>query len=140
MSLEVGTALKLLIPRTVRKNLSHRAVPGRGSQNEIVGKLKLSSDSRWFRAYVKELCKEQKWPKITEGAWAIEILAYWETERTLDDDAFPNGDVDAPISPVLDALEKSGHIDNDVRFGPLVADHFYDPVNPRIEITIERWR
>lgn len=135
----IGTELRLVIPRTVRKNRSHRAVPTRRNE-KFSATMLLSEDSREFRAYVRELCKEQGLTtKIEHGAWGVEIVAYWPTMRHLDMD-FPYGDVDAPITPVLDALQKGAQlIDDDVRLRPLVADGEYDSDNPRIEVTLKRW-
>ncbi len=139
--LPIGTELRLTIPRTVRKNTSHRAIPTKKNTGEASAQLILSGDSRHFREYVRELCKEQGLPKrIKFGAWGIEIIAYWPQLRHLDQD-FPLGDVDAPITPVMDALHKGAHLfDDDVRLGPLVADREYDPDNPRIEVVLKRWR
>lgn len=139
--LPIGTELVLVIPTTTRKNTSHRAVPTKKENGEASAKLILSANSRYFRDYVRTLCEEQGLPKkISYGAWGIEIIAYWPQQRHLDQD-FPHGDVDAPITPVMDALHKGAHLfDDDVRLGPLVADHEYDPSNPRIEVTVKRWR
>ena len=139
--LPIGTELHLLIPTTTRKNTSHRAVPTKKANGDASARLLLSTDSREFRKYVDALCEEQGLPKrISYGAWGIEIIAYWPKLRHLDQD-FPHGDVDAPITPVMDALHKGAHLfDDDVRLGPLAADHEYDPEDPRIEVTLKRWR
>lgn len=138
--LKVGTELTLVIPRTVRKNKSHRAVPSKKKGRKLSARVILSGDSRDFREFMRELCKEQGMPsKISYGKWAIEIITYWPELRHLDVD-FPHGDVDAPITPVLDALQRGAILfDDDVRLGPLVADRGYDPDNPRIEVLLKRW-
>ena len=139
--LPIGTELKLTIPRTVRKNRSHRATPTKNPNNKKLGaKLRLSEDSKDFRIYVKKLWKEQELPpKIEYGAWAIEIVAFWDRQRHLDID-FPIGDVDASVTPVMDALDKGVKaFDDDVRLGPAVLDREYDPEYPRIEVTLKRW-
>lgn len=139
--LPIGTELRLTIPMTIRKNVSHRAVPTKKESGEASARLILSGGSRHFRNYVRELCVEQGLPrKIEHGAWGIEIIAYWPQLRHLDQD-FPHGDVDAPVTPVMDALHKGALLfDDDVRLAPLAADHEYDPENPRIEVTLKRWR
>lgn len=138
--LPIGTELHLTIPATVRKNRSHRAVPAKKESGEASAQLLLSGDSRDFRKYVQELCKEQGLAyHIDYGAWGIEIITYWPRLRHLDMD-FPYGDIDAAATPVLDALQKGAHLfDDDVRLGPLAADRSYDPNNPRIEVTLKRW-
>lgn len=138
--LPIGTELQLLIPTTVRKNRSHRAVPTKKESGEASAQLLLSGDSRHFRKYVCELCKEQGLNyHIDYGAWGVEIVAYWPRLRHLDLE-FPLGDIDAPITPVLDALQKGAHLfDDDVRIAPMAADRAYDSINPRIEVTLKRW-
>ena len=139
--LPVGTELRLTIPITIRKNISHRAVPTKKESGEASAKLILSADSRYFREYVCELCKEAGFPKrIDYGEWGIEIISYWDRLRHLDLD-FPYGDIDASPTPTIDALVKGGHLfDDDVRIAPMAADREYDPDNPRIEVTLKRWR
>lgn len=53
---------------------------------------------------------------INAGTWALEVLAVWPTQRHLDDGTHTaNGDSDAPLSMVKDALQHAGIIDNDMR-------------------------
>jgi Holliday junction resolvase RusA-like endonuclease len=139
--LPIGTELRLIIPITIRKNISHRAVPTKKESGEASAKLILSGSSRHFREYVNELAKEQGLPRsIDYGEWGIEIISYWPRLRRLDLN-FPYGDIDASPTPVLDALVKGAHLfDDDVRVAPMASDREYDPDNPRIEVMLKRWR
>ena len=60
-------------------------------------------------------------PSVTTGAWRLRVTAIWPRKRELDV-VVPFGDVDAPVSAVLDGLQKCGALDDDVRVVELVAD------------------
>jgi len=98
----------------------------------------LSLTSREFREYVFNLCKENNIPSIKEGSWAMEACTYWPRMVSVGKEKFPYGDIDACITPILDALQKAGCIDNDVRFCPVILDRGYDPENPRVELLLKR--
>lgn len=50
------------------------------------------------------------------GVWSLEVLSIWPTERHLGDVAgLANGDADAPLSMVRDAMQRAGIIDDDMR-------------------------
>jgi Holliday junction resolvase RusA-like endonuclease len=83
--------------------------------------------NRWRRAGA---------PKIRAGAWRITIAAFWSRERHLDV-RLPIGDIDAPVSAVLDGLQECGALDDDVRFVELVTYKALDRESPRTVITIE---
>lgn len=73
---------------------------------------------------------------IVRGVWEIEIWAFWSRERHLDDLSFGIGDLDAPLSAVLDGLQEIGAIDNDVRFDDGALRRRYDKRRPRVEIVL----
>jgi Holliday junction resolvase RusA-like endonuclease len=73
---------------------------------------------------------------IVSGVWEIEIRAFWSRERHLEDLSFGIGDLDAPISAVLDGLQAIGAIDNDVRFDDGTLRRRHDKRRPRVEITL----
>lgn len=53
---------------------------------------------------------------IREGRWMLEVVSFWPTQRHLDGaEQFANGDSDAPLSMVRDALQRAGVIDDDMR-------------------------
>ena len=56
---------------------------------------------------------------IAAGLWPLEVLAIWPTARHHDDLDTANGDSDAPLAMVKDALQAAGLIDDDMR---IVAD------------------
>jgi Holliday junction resolvase RusA-like endonuclease len=50
------------------------------------------------------------------GIWSLEVLSVWPTERHLDPAVqLANGDADAPLSMVRDAMQRAGIIDDDMR-------------------------
>lgn len=58
---------------------------------------------------------------IRSGLWSLEVLSIWPHERHLDPaHELANGDADAPLSMVRDAMQRAGIIDDDMR---IVADH-----------------
>lgn len=115
-----------------RKNERHEIVaPRRGrpflKNSAAFDSFALRITNRWRRAGM---------PKIRAGAWSIRIKSYWARRRHLDLST-AIGDVDAPISAVLDALQECGCIDDDVRFETLTAEKYCDPENPRVEVVME---
>lgn len=61
---------------------------------------------------------------ITAGVWSLEVLSIWPTQRHLKDTAadLANGDSDAPLSMVRDAMQRAGIIDDDMR---IVSDRTF---------------
>ena len=58
---------------------------------------------------------------IQSGLWSLEVLSIWPSKRHLDAaHELANGDADAPLSMVRDAMQRAGIIDDDMR---IVADH-----------------
>jgi Holliday junction resolvase RusA-like endonuclease len=52
------------------------------------------------------------------GIWSLEVLSVWPTERHLENlcsAQLANGDADAPLSMVRDAMQRAGIIDDDMR-------------------------
>jgi len=144
--LPVGSELSIIIRQTARKNMSHRAVPFRTRQGKLAAKSVLSASSRALREYVCLLCKDSGWPaRIDYGEWAIEIFTYWKTVRHLPSGDgshilhLPNGDIDAPVTPILDAV-KCAAFDDDARISPLTSDRAVDKDDPRILVTVLRHR
>lgn len=72
---------------------------------------------------------------IDSGIWVVEIIAWWPRRRDLGDVKVPFGDIDAPVSSVLDALEAAGVVDNDMRFAGMVASRRYDAGREGLVIT-----
>lgn len=57
---------------------------------------------------------------IRDGLWSLEVLSIWPSQRHLDPAIeLANGDADAPLSMVRDAMQRAGIIDDDMR---IVAD------------------
>lgn len=79
-------------------------------------------------------------PSMREGRWHLHVLALWPRRRDLGDVVVPFGDVDAPISAVLDGLQKCGALDDDVRVIRLTADKAFatadDPPKVVIHLTL----
>jgi len=120
----------LTLPGTPpRKNRRHLLV-GRGGLARTI-------NSPEFKAFV--LTIEAAWakaqhPKIQSGLWRLNLHAVWPRTRHLD---IPTacGDVDAPISWVLDALQAAGALDDDSRIVELGATKEKGP-NPGLVITL----
>lgn len=130
--LPVGTEFLLVIPETIRKNTSHVPV--------APGVLSISAEHNGFRERVIRLVERAKIPRLTIGAWGMEITIYTNRWRKMPDRKFPFIDCDAAITPVLDALDKAAHLfDDDVRIAPIALDREYDKEHPRIEVLLKRW-
>ena len=53
---------------------------------------------------------------IRDGLWSLEVLSIWPHQRHLDGAGeLANGDADAPLSMVRDAMQRAGIIDDDMR-------------------------
>ena len=77
--------------------------------------------------------------EITDGVWHCEVRAYWgRKSKRAGCEGVGVGDVDAPLSSILDAIQRAGILDDDVRFVSLTATKHYDKDNPRTEIKLER--
>jgi Holliday junction resolvase RusA-like endonuclease len=116
-----------------RKNERHEIVAPRNGRPFL-------KNSAAFETFARKMANEwhKAWsPKIRAGSWSITVLACWPRQRHLDV-SLPFGDVDAPVSAVLDALEACGCIDDDVRFVKQVARKAYSKDSPRTVIVIER--
>lgn len=78
-------------------------------------------------------------PALTAGRWRLNVFALWPRRRDLGDVVVPFGDIDAPISAVLDGLQRCGAIDDDVRVAALTADKGFatddDPAKVVIHLT-----
>lgn len=61
-------------------------------------------------------------PALTTGTWRLRVTAIWPRRRTIGGTVVPFADVDAPVSAVLDALQRCGALDDDVRVIELFAD------------------
>lgn len=74
-------------------------------------------------------------PRPMEGPVAVGLISYWPKKwgpkgRA---DGRPQGDVDAPLSNLLDALTGVLYRD-DAQVAIVVAANAYDPSNPRLEV------
>lgn len=113
-----------------RKNRRHLVVGG-GRYARLV-------NSPEFRAFA--LAIEVQWSKaqhpkrIFWGLWKVEIHSIWPRTRHLDQ-AVALGDIDAPISCVLDGLQEAGVLDDDARVVKLEATKAQGP-NPSVRITM----
>ena len=113
-----------------RKDNWHKNVPGRGRAlskvaKEWIGELQV--------AWVK-----QRMPKINEGRWAMSLDIYVVQKAHLERESFPRRDCDSSVSPVLDALQRVGWLDDDMRIAPILLDKHHDPKRPRVEIVLRR--
>lgn len=131
--LPVGTEFAFVIPGTIRKN-TRIGNPSAGAG------FTSSVEHKAFRERVARIVRRENIPRLTKGRWGIEIVQFWGRQRHLEDLSFPIGDVDAPGTAVLDALDKGALLfDDDVRISPMCLDRGYDPEAPRIEVLLKRW-
>lgn len=130
--------IRLRIPGTpMQKNAKHKIFASKRRGGPI-GRTKTPEYIRFCEKVSLAWDRERahgKLPPATEGAWEIEVAAYWSRLRHLDLQ-FAFGDVDAPLECVLDALQAAGVIDDDVRIVRLTAVKYYDKQNPRLEIRL----
>lgn len=92
-----------------------------------------------FTDFVKRL--DAAWraaghPVIRSGRWRILVESFWSRQRHLDVDV-ADGDVDAPVSAVLDAMQEAGVLDNDARVEELGAVKRWANGEPRVVLTLE---
>lgn len=108
--------------------------------NERTGRRPILVDTREAKAWWGELALSWGMLRerpITSGVWTIVVRHWWPRERHMPDLSFGFGDLDAPISHVLDGLQVIGALDDDVRFDD---GHFYrrhDKGNPRVEVVLQ---
>ena len=131
-----GGGLVLVVSDVLTKNDRY----GRGARGTFE-----KTASKWFKAAVQTaairsgFCVPIKVPAIKsgphkrdasttfgertirDGLWSLEVLSIWPNQRHLDAaHELANGDSDAPLSMVRDAMQRAGIIDDDMR---IVADH-----------------
>jgi len=70
------------------------------------------------------------------GLWHCSIESYWARRSLAIGHGTPRVDVDAPISPVFDAMQSVGIIDDDMRITSVSATKYYDKANPRVVIRL----
>jgi len=116
--------------------------PRKNERHEIVvprnGRVPFMVNSDAFRSFVLRLTNAWRragGQKIRAGEWSITVHAFWSRRRRLDVDV-PMGDLDAPLSAVLDALQFAGVVDDDVRFTSGALLKGYDKGKPRTIIVL----
>lgn len=119
-------------------------VPGKNPRKNTRHSITKSGDVRnsdEFHDFVRRL--HAAWsaaghPVIRSGQWRLLLETGWPRKTTLACGlVVPFGDVDAPISVVLDALQKCGVLDDDARVLELASTKHHDPADPRVIITLE---
>jgi len=132
--------ISFTVTGTVRKNARTR-FSAKG------GKVR-AHNSKEHDALVLAICRTWSCAPITSGQWHATIDSYWSKRRYLGTaHDLPLGDVDAPISCILDALAPSkstrqrllvnGIFDDDARVISVAARKFVDKDNPRVEVTLK---
>lgn len=115
--------------------------PPRKNRRHVVGANGKVRNSDSFHDFVRRL--RAAWtaaghPVIRSGRWRLLLESGWPQKTTTSDGlVVPHGDVDAPVSTVLDALQQCGVLDDDKRVLEHAATKFYDPKDPRVIITLE---
>lgn len=138
------THIDLVIPgEPPRKNDRYKIVVITTKTGKKRGALKNSDSFKLFVMVLMSTWRTRGLPKIQSGAWRLTVAAFWsrlahERKGKKLDRSFAIGDVDAPTSWVLDALEECGALDDDVRVVEETSFKAYDKHNPRTVITLER--
>ena len=129
--MEAGGGLVLVVSDVLTKNDRY----GRGKRGTFE-----KTASKWFKiavaraAHAHGFTEPYRIPAITkgpnkrkastvygektirDGLWSLEVLSIWPHERHLEGAAeLANGDADAPLSMVRDAMQRAGIIDDDMR-------------------------
>lgn len=113
-----------------------QGTPPRKNRRHVIVRNRLIN-SKEFKAFTQEL--KEAWqaaghPSIASGAWSLTIHSTWPRTRHLDQPV-PLGDVDAPISWVMDALQAANILDDDARVMSLKASKSQGS-NPSTSITL----
>ncbi len=123
--------LRLTVPGPVpRKNRRHGLTVRNGKPRAFTS----SAYAKWIRLLQTAAAG---WPRIASGAWLCRIEIFHANLRHLDV-KLPLVDVDAPISCVLDGMQKAGLLDDDVRIAGVYAVKHYDKAKPRLVLEMRR--
>lgn len=124
--------LVLIVDDVVTKNERHRAVTIHGSKakgTKSRASVIESAVADAFKEAVRDAAlaaAERGFAGTASGAWSLELLSVWPTQRHLPDGLdVPFGDSDSPLSLVRDALQHAGVVDNDIRIVADRAVHHY---------------
>ena len=110
-----GSALVLDVSDIVTKNERYRVVVV-GPKDRKRATMIESKPAKAFKEAVAEAVRFNPWACVTTGLWRLDILSIWPTQRHHDDGTdTANGDADAPVSMVKDALQNAGAVDDDMR-------------------------
>jgi len=126
-------SVALSIDDILTKNERYRLVTIKQGKKRVARML-LSDKAKAFREAVREAAALAG-VTVADGAWRLEVLAVWPTQRHLDI-SFANGDADAAVSATQDALQHSGVIDNDVRNITVHGHSVYIPGSGRHTVAI----
>ena len=116
-----GVGFVLDVDDVLTKNERYRLVSiplGRGKSRASTVESELADEFKDVvkRAAVKCHMSCLHTPMVRVGLWRLEVLSIWPTERHHTDGTdTANGDSDAPIAMVKDAMQHAGIIDDDMR-------------------------
>lgn len=111
--------------------------PPRKNRRHIVarGRLINSKEYKAFTLALHGAWNAKGYPMIiASGLWSLSVHSIWPRTRHLDLPV-PLGDVDAPISWIMDALQNAGILDDDARIMSLQATKSQGP-DPSTLITL----
>lgn len=117
------------------------AVPRKNRRHTIVGgsnpRLINSPEFNSFAERLDAAWRAAAHPVIRAGRWRLLVESSWGRRRRNLDVEVADGDVDAPLSCVLDAMQEKGLLDNDARVVELAAVKLHRHGDPRIVLTLE---
>ena len=123
--------MRLVVPgHAPRKDAWVRNVAGRGRA--------LTADAKDWISRLDFAWLQSRQTAIISGAWSMRIDIFVAQRRHLGDEMFPYRDCDSAVSPVLDALQRVGALDDDVRVAPITLDRHWDRAYPRTEIVLSQ--
>lgn len=144
--MEAGTEAAAVRPRLEVSASLRLVVPGNPPRKDDwlrPGKTKSGKPSFFLKTAAKDFCSRLgfEWlkarrPKIIYGEWTLHLHIYVKLRKAIGDESFPFRDCDSSVSCVLDALQREGAIDDDLRIGSILLNRSHDPKDPRTDITL----
>ncbi len=96
----------------------------------------LSLDAKDWTSRLEFVWLQARRDMIMGGEWSLDLMMHVATRANMDGEIYPRRDCDSAVSCVMDALQRVGAIDNDIRIAPIRLDRKHDPKTPRTVIVL----
>lgn len=116
-----------------RKDAWTKNIPGKGHRGRA-----LTEGSKAWIAKLARIWRSSGEDMITWAEWRLTLTIYVQLTRTIESEKFPYRDVDSSVSCVMDAMQKSGVLDDDVRISQVVLMRGHDPTKLRTVVLLEQ--